>query len=99
MLYFERGFIMHRTATKDTRLDFRLPNDIKHNIEKAACILGLTTSAFVLTPAIERAQKVLQETNNIFLTEKEHDHFMALLENPPKPNKNLKKLFKKYSRQ
>lgn len=79
-----------------TRLDFRIHNDIKTMIEKASQHLGLTVSAFILMPAIERAKNILKDINTIKLNEKEHTRFINALESPPEPNKNLKNLFKKY---
>ncbi|OGT55146.1 MAG: hypothetical protein A3F17_08810 [Gammaproteobacteria bacterium RIFCSPHIGHO2_12_FULL_41_15] len=76
------------------RLDIRTSHAAKATIEHAAEELGVTISAFILESAMEKAKKVLEQAQIIKLTAKESKRFIEILESPPKPNKNLKKLFK-----
>lgn len=80
-------------SMRDSRLDIRTTVQAKESIEAAASFLGITTSAFVLQCAMEKATKVLEQAQTIHLNAKEAHLFLACLENPPKPNDKLKKLF------
>lgn len=81
-------------SARASRLDIRTTKQTKETIENAANFLGVTTSAFVVECAMERAVKILEQAQYIHLNEAESKHFIDLLENPPEPNKNLKQLFK-----
>ena len=80
-----------------TRLDIRTTSQTKEIIESAANCLGVTTSAFVVECVMDRATKVLKQAQSIRLNESESRRFLDLLENPPAPNENLKRLFKVHS--
>jgi len=83
-------------STRASRLDIRTTPKAKEIIENAAHFLGVTTSAFILECAMERAAKVLEQAQTIHLNKSESQRFLELLENPPEPNQNLKRLFVKY---
>lgn len=51
--YDERGYM-----TRDTRIYVRIRQEDKDLIEKAARSLGLTSSAFVVSMALQAARKV-----------------------------------------
>lgn len=78
------------------RLDIRTTEEAKSAIEDAAEFLGTTTSAFVLETVMEKAILILQQAQMIQLNIEEQRRFLSALENPPEPNKNLKRLFKKH---
>lgn len=78
-----------------SRLDIRTTLKAKELLENAAHFLGVTTSAFILECAMERAIKILEQSHTIHLNQSESKKFLVLLENPPEPNENLKRLFKK----
>ena len=86
------------TAKASSRLDLRLNFQTKTLIENAAHFLGITTSAFVLMCAMERATTVLTQAQVICLNDEESQRFLSILENPPAPNKNLKQLFSKHQK-
>ena len=81
-------------SARASRLDIRTTQQTKETIENAASFLGVTTSAFVVECAMERAAKVLEQAQSICLNVSESRRFIDLLENPPEPNENLKRLFK-----
>ena len=87
----EEGIAM---SVRASRLDIRTTQHTKEAIENAASFLGVTTSAFVVECAMERAVKVLEQAQSINLNASESRHFIDLLENPPEPHANLKRLFK-----
>lgn len=84
-------------STRASRLDIRTTKQTKEAIENAANFLGITTSAFVVECAMERAAKILEKAQHIQLNQAESKRFLELLENPLEPNQNLKQLFKKHS--
>lgn len=84
-------------SARASRLDIRTTEQTKKAIENAAGLLGVTTSAFVLECAMERASRVLEQAQSISLNMAESRRFIDLLENPPKPNEKLKQLFKLHS--
>ncbi len=83
-------------SARASRLDIRTTQQTKEAIENAANFLGITTSAFVVECAMERAAQVLEQAQSINLNASESRRFIDLLENPPEPNENLKRLFKAY---
>ena len=83
-------------SARIARVDIRTTEAAKATLESAADYLGTTTSAFILKSAMEKATLVLQQAQTIQLTAKEQRRFLAALENPPEPNDNLKRLFKKH---
>ena len=84
--------------SKAARLDIRTTEEAKATIDDAAKFLGTTTSAFVLKTVMEKAILILQQAQSIQLNTKEQRRFLELLENPPEPNENLKRLFKKHQK-
>ena len=82
-----------------SRLDVRTTQQTKETIENAAHFLGVTTSAFVVECAMERAANVLEQAQSIKLNVSESRRFIDLLENPPEPNENLKRLFRMHENQ
>ncbi len=76
------------------RIDLRTTTRIKATIQKAADRLGLTVSAFIAQNAYAAAKRVLFE-ENLMLSDKDRDLFLAALESPPQPNAALKALLRK----
>ena len=70
----------------------RLPEPMKRRIEDAARVRGQTTTDFVKTAALDRAEDVLQEERRLMLSDEGMRAFLAILESPPEPNEKLKQL-------
>lgn len=83
-------------SARMSRLDIRTTEQAKKTIEDAANIIGVTMSSFVLESAIERASEVIKSSRQIQLNRKESERFFDLIENPPEPGENLKRLFAKH---
>jgi len=79
-----------------SRLDIRTTQKAKQMIEDAANIVGVTMSSFVLESAVQRASQVIEESRRICLNRQESERFFDLIENPPEPGENLKRLFAKH---
>lgn len=79
---------------KQDRVEFRTSHQEREQIEKAASLLGMSVSAYLRMIAIERSVQVLKSSKTIVLSDEDAALFLNVLENPPAPNKNLKKAFK-----
>ena len=79
--------------TKTTRIEFRTDVNNKKLIEKAAIITGQTLSSYILNKVIDSAKKDIEEIESLHLAENDRDIFYSLINNPPAPNENLKRLF------
>jgi uncharacterized protein (DUF1778 family) len=79
---------------KEERIDLRANREVKEVIQRAADLLGTTTSAFVINHAYEAAQRVIAERETLLLSDHDRDLFFSMLDNPPKPNAALKRLLR-----
>lgn len=90
---------MSTTTTKSngtSRLNFRLPTDIKNRVENAALVSGITVTDFAISALAHSADEVLQRYQSRRLSTRDRDLFLAMLENPPEPNAALRKAAKTY---
>ena len=81
-------------AYKDSRINLRTSLDDKSLLEKAASLRHLSLSSYIIATSLKQAQIDLAEQETLILTNRERDVIMKALENPPKPNSALRKLFK-----
>ncbi|MCF6318059.1 MAG: DUF1778 domain-containing protein [Proteobacteria bacterium] len=84
------------TAKKDIRIGVRTTTEIQETIQRASKYLGTSVSQFLIDTALEKAIDVIETAETIKLTNKGADAMMALLNNPPVPNKSLIDSFQKY---
>jgi uncharacterized protein (DUF1778 family) len=80
-----------------TRITARVSDRVRDTLEQAAELLGATVNQFVVQTAYVEAQRVIERESVIRLSQKDAHKVLALLDNPPKPNKRLKdavKVFK-----
>ena len=83
-------------TSKDARVDIKTTRAAKAALEQAAHVLGTTLSAFILDCATAKAREILATAHLIRLTHQENERFITALQNSPKANEKLKKLFKKH---
>lgn len=83
---------------KQDRVEFRTSHHERQQIEKAAAFLGMNVSSYLRMIALEKSDEVLKSNSSMSLSIKDWNMFMDLIENPPKPNKNLKRTIAKYNR-
>lgn len=83
---------------KQERVEFRTSDFELKQFEQAAHILGMNLSSFLRTTALERSSEILRRQDSILLHNKDRDDFLAALDNPPEPNKELKKAYREYKR-
>jgi uncharacterized protein (DUF1778 family) len=78
------------------RITARVSNRVRDTLEQAAELLGATVNQFVVQTAYLEAQRVIERESVIRLTQKDARRVLALLDNPPKPNKRLKDAVKAF---
>jgi len=83
---------------KHDRVEFRTSHEEREQFKIAADFLGVNLSAFLRMAALERSAEIVKGSQSLILSDKDRDIFMAALENPPKPNKNLKRAYADYKR-
>ena len=86
------------TTAQSARLDIRLDPDRKHLIEQAASLLGQSISAFTVSSAVRQASEIVERFGTFSLSDHDRDAFLAVLDNPSKPNTRLKKAFKAHDK-
>jgi len=78
------------------RLEFRLPDESKARLERAAELTHVPLSDFVRSAAEERADQVLREHDATITVPVEFfDDLLAALDAPATANKNLTKAFRR----
>ena len=87
------------SSTQSMRLDVRLAPEHKDLIERAATLLGQTTSAFTVSTLVREAEEVTRRFGTLQLTNRDRDAFLAALDNPPQPNSKLRKAAKRHARE
>jgi len=78
------------------RITARVSDTVRVTLEQAAELLGSTVNQFVVQTAYQEAQRVVERETVIRLSQKNAHKVLALLDNPPKPNKRLKDAVKAF---
>lgn len=87
---------LEQTNNQISRLNFRLPIELKERIEKAAIISGLTVTDFAVSILGNSADEILEKHQTRTLSNKDRDIFLEMIENPPQPNQALLDAVKEY---
>jgi len=77
------------TLNKSERINLRLKSSTKSLIERAASFEGKTVSHFILTSALERAEKTVQEHEILALNANNSKIFFEALAAPVRFNRKL----------
>lgn len=80
------------------RFEARLPADKKAFLKLAADLTGRNLTDFVVNSAYEAALRVIKEHEQITLSLKDRDLFLAALLDAPEPSSALRKAAKKYNK-
>jgi uncharacterized protein (DUF1778 family) len=79
-------------ARKDDIIQIRASAETKALLNRAAALRGQKLSEFMLDSARQQAEEALLDQRVFFLDAKAHAEFLAVLDSPPKPSKELKAL-------
>ncbi len=81
---------MPRTAVEDSnRLSLRIRADEKSLLMRAVALKRTDLTDFVLSHALRAAQDVIEQAEQMKLSERDSLRLLDLLENPPAPNRKL----------
>ena len=80
------------------RLGFRLDEQTKSLIERAAQLERRKVSDFCLTALIEAARRTVAEHETLALSERDRAAFFEALVNPPEPKERLVRAFADHAR-
>lgn len=81
-------------AKVEERVPARMPLAVYEKISEAAAAVGATLNQFLVSAAIEKANAILEQERVINLSVESAKVVFDLIDNPPKPNKNLKRALK-----
>ena len=77
-------------VTKSERVNLRLNATAKRRIEQAASFEGKTVSGFIVSSALENAEKAIQKHETMALDRRDAKRFFDAIVNPPSPNDKLR---------
>lgn len=77
------------TEKRSDRINLRLQKSAKILLERAAGFEGKTVSNFILTCALDKAQKTIRQQEIMTLTAKNAERFLAALAEPLSFNEQL----------
>jgi uncharacterized protein (DUF1778 family) len=78
---------------RDVTINLRASAALRDLIDRAAKLLGQNRSEFMLETVRRRAEDILLDQKLVSLNDDQYQNFLNLLDNPPKPNDELSKLF------
>jgi uncharacterized protein (DUF1778 family) len=86
--------VAHRTDVqrRGVIINLRATAHLRDLIDRAAALLGQNRSEFMLDSARLRAEDVLLDQKLFSLDENQYQDFINLLDEPPKPTEELRKL-------
>jgi uncharacterized protein (DUF1778 family) len=84
------GYVMPQipVGTND-RVSLRIASDDKLLLMRAAALQHTNLTDFVVRNVVPVAQKIIDESERLSLTERDSLRMMELLDNPPAPNDKL----------
>jgi len=86
------------SQSKNQRLDVRINVTSKRLFARAAEISGVSMSTFVIEAAKRRAEEVIQEQDNLTLSDRARNAFLDALATPPRPNAALRRAVKQFKK-
>ena len=78
-------------------MEARITTGQKTLFTKAADIMGISVTAFVVSSALEKAESTVHEHDTMILNAPDSAAFVRALLNPPAPGKELRKAWRRYN--
>lgn len=75
---------------RDDVIQIRASAETKAILNRAATLRGQKLSEFMLDSARRRAEEAILDQRSFFLDPKAHEKFLAMLDRPARPNKELR---------
>ena len=85
-------------AVRSERINLRLSGTAKRRIERAAAVEGKTVSAFIVSSALENAERTARRHETIALAREDAARFFDALADPPPPNDRLRAALEEHAR-
>lgn len=80
------------------RLGFRIDEETKDLIERAAHLSRRKVSDFCVTALADTARRTIAEHETLVLTDRDREAFFTALVNPPEPSERLKRALADHKR-
>ena len=81
---------------KEARIELRVEESLKRLIERAAAMLGMSVSAYIVSTSVSDARRVIDEEARTRLSLADWDRFQSILASPLPPNAALKNAAVRY---
>ena len=85
-------------TTRSERINLRLSEAAKRRIEHAASVEGKTVSGFIVSSALENAEKAVRRHETMALDREDAMRFFDALAKPPAPSDKLRAALKEHER-
>ena len=85
-------------TTRSERINLRVSETAKRRIEQAASVEGKTVSAFIVSSALENAEKTVRRHETMALDREDTMRFFDALAKPLAPNDKLRAALKEHER-
>ena len=85
-------------TVRSERINLRLSETAKRRIEQAASVEGKTVSNFIVSSALENAEKTVHRHETIALAREDSMRFFDALSDPPPPNRRLRAALEEHAR-
>lgn len=86
------------TSTRDERLGFRIDEETKALIERAAQLSRRKVSDFCVTALAETARRTIAEHETLALSDRDREAFFEALMHPPEPSERLLRALAEHKR-
>jgi uncharacterized protein (DUF1778 family) len=91
------GTATAKKVSSDDRIVSRVPHSNRTIIEKAAAVYGATINQFMIQAALDRANQILAQEEQLRLSERDARLFLDALDNPPAPADALVEALRKHA--
>lgn len=71
---------MSNVSNNSPDIDFRLPAELKHVVERAAALRGQSIGEFAISTVVENAHRIIEQHQMTELSDRDRDVFLALLD-------------------
>lgn len=85
---------MSAASNRAARFEARITSEVQRQLKRAAELEGRSVSDFVMTAAVEAAQRTIERSETILVTLDEHERLWEAIHNPPEPTQALREAFK-----
>jgi uncharacterized protein (DUF1778 family) len=87
---------MARALTESGRIELRIKPREKALLTRAAALQHEDLTGFILRTVLPAAERIIERTERLELSERDSLRVLELLENPPKPSAKLRRAAKRH---